>query len=163
LPNRVKPKSAKTSREVQNQLPPETTSGSSRRPNTSEGLHRSSPTELSLWRDSQAVQAYLGSGGNSRSGPPPIIAKLPSPNSWASRTAASCALSGHNQSEPQQDSNSDHHHYEEIMELKRQLVHMNQDLHLTKATGWVDYKIYNTKQCRGSCCDMPRSVCLRSD
>ena len=96
------------------------------------GLHRSSPTELSLWRDSQAVQAYLGSGGNSRSGPPPIIAKLPSPNSWASRTAASCALSGHNQSEPKQDSNSDHHHYEEIMELKRQLVHMNQDLHLTK-------------------------------
>ena len=96
------------------------------------GLYRSSPTELSLWRDSQAVQAYLGSSGNSRPGPPPIIAKLPSPNSWASRTAASCALTGHNQSEPQQDSNSEHHHYEEIMELKRQLVHMNQDLHLTK-------------------------------
>ena len=94
------------------------------------GLHRSSPTELSLWRDSQAVQAYLGG--------PPIIAKLPSPNSWASRTAASCALSkkqqeqqvGHQPLQPQPETSE--HHYEEIMELKRQLVHTNQDLHLTK-------------------------------
>ena len=88
---------------------------------------RSSPTELSLlWRDSQAVQAYLGG--------PPIIAKLPSPNSWASRTAASCALSGSGYQagqQPQQTQVSEHH-YEEIMELKRQLVHTNQDLHLTK-------------------------------
>ena len=96
------------------------------------GLHRSSPTELSLWRDSQAVQAYLGG--------PPIIAKLPSPNSWASRTAASCALSKNQQqvgqplppSQPQPQQQSSEHHYEEIMELKRQLVHTNQDLHLTK-------------------------------
>ena len=94
---------------------------------------RSSPTELSLlWRDSQAVQAYLGG--------PPIIAKLPSPNSWASRTAVSCALSGagyqagqqpQQPQQPQQTQVSEHH-YEEIMELKRQLVHTNQDLHLTK-------------------------------
>ena len=88
---------------------------------------RSSPTELSLlWRDSQAVQAYLGGQ--------PIIAKLPSPNSWASRTAASCALSGSGYQagqQPQQTQASEHH-YEEIMELKRQLVHTNQDLHLTK-------------------------------
>jgi hypothetical protein len=94
---------------------------------------RSSPTELSLlWRDSQAVQAYLGG--------PPIIAKLPSPNSWASRTAAFCALSGsgyqagqqpQQPQQPQQTQVSEHH-YEEIMELKRQLVHTNQDLHLTK-------------------------------
>ena len=94
------------------------------------GLHRSSPTELSLWRDSQAVQAYLGG--------PPIIAKLPSPNSWASRTAASCALSKNQQQvgpqplQPQPQNQTSEHHYEEIMELKRQLVHTNQDLNLTK-------------------------------
>ena len=94
---------------------------------------RSSPTELSLlWRDSQAVQAYLGGQ--------PIIAKLPSPNSWASRTAASCALSGSGyqagqqpqQPQQPQQTQASEHHYEEIMELKRQLVHTNQDLHLTK-------------------------------
>ena len=99
---------------------------------------RSSPTELSLlWRDSQAVQAYLGGQ--------PIIAKLPSPNSWASRTAASCALSGsgyqagQQPQQPQQPQVSEHH-YEEIMELKRQLVHTNQDLHLTKVR-LLKYKV----------------------
>ena len=67
----------------------------------------SSGLELSLLRDSQTVQAYFGP-----------IAKLPSPTSWASRTAASCALSKKQS--------------EEIMELKRQLAHTNQDLHMTK-------------------------------
>merc|ERR1712223_1764060 len=79
------------------------------------------------------------------------MGKLPSPQSWATRTAVSCALTkstpppvsatlpvvgsrNYSISEKHETSpSSDHHHYEEIMELKRQLVHMNQDLHLTKS------------------------------
>ena len=106
---------------------------------------------MSLWRDSQTIQAYLG-------GQIPIT-KLPSPQSWATRTAASCALHGgipateqqqnsgggggistaifrRKNSTPGEVSSSnvapEHHHYEEIMELKRQLASTNQDLHLTK-------------------------------
>merc|ERR1712223_1152613 len=78
------------------------------------------------------------------------MGKLPSPQSWATRTAVSCALTKSNPppvsatppvvgsrnysiSEKHQTSpSSDHHHYEDIMELKRQLVQTNQDLHLTK-------------------------------
>ena len=105
-----------------------------------------------MWRDSQTIQAYLG-------GQIPIT-KLPSPQSWATRTAASCALHGgipateqkqnsgggsgistgifrRKNSTPGEVSSSnvvapEHHHYEEIMELKRQLASTNQDLHLTK-------------------------------
>merc|ERR1712223_2023623 len=78
------------------------------------------------------------------------MGKLPSPQSWATRTAVSCALTKSNPppvsatppvvgsrnysiSEKHETSpSSDHHHYEDIMELKRQLVQTNQDLHLTK-------------------------------
>ena len=84
------------------------------------GLQSPNTTPLSLWRDSQTVQAYLGT----------TITKLPSPGSWANRTAASFALSqsyssGQKSSQNPQDK-------EEIMELKRQLAHATQDLHLTK-------------------------------
>ena len=82
------------------------------------------PTELSLWRDSQAVQAYLGP-----------ITKLPSPSSWATRTAASCAFANNSHNPEQQKGQEplqEENHYEEIMELKRQLAHTSQDLHLTK-------------------------------
>ena len=87
-----------------------------------------SPTPLSLWRDSQTVQAYLGTSST--------ITKLPSPSSWANRTAASFALSqsySSGQKSSQSQSNPNHpQDKEEIMELKRQLAHATQDLHLTK-------------------------------
>ena len=117
---------------------------------------------MSLWRDSQTIQAYLG-------GQIPIT-KLPSPHSWATRTAVSCALTTdpinnsaglsvtpfrRKKSIPTSPEQYYHpldceyqksaapcdpsispqeHHYEEIMELKRQLHQTNQDLHLTKVT-----------------------------
>ena len=86
------------------------------------GLQSTSPTPLSLWRDSQTVQAYLGTN---------TITKLPSPSSWANRTAASFALS-QSYSSGQKSSQNQPQDKEEIMELKRQLAHATQDLHLTK-------------------------------